>query len=120
MKRDPRGVAVSMKNQPWAPSDLDTVIDLLIPAYDRWFRYKRKLPLPEKRYLEIKLEDLAKNQAETEELVFETCGISPNRSEIFIDPEKATWWHKALSANDAKAITKRLEPYIVAMGYRVD
>lgn len=117
MKRDPRGVAVSMQHQPWAPSDLNSVVDLLIPAYERWLDYKQQLSLSERSYLEIKIEDLAANQPEIEELVYSQCGLVSFRADVSIDPQRAIWWHKAVSTQEARALTKRLYPYIEAMGY---
>lgn len=119
IKRDPRGVVVSMENQPWAPSGIDAVVDLLIPVYERWFQMSSALQLESRPYYELKLEDLSENQSKFELEVERACGIREVTLPLLLKSGRADWWRKVLKDEELKRVNKKLAPYIEKMGYQI-
>lgn len=76
IKRDPRAVLFSFLEQDWLPRDLKHTTNFLSHIYWSWMKLKPKLDLPSRRYVEIKLEDLAHRPQETMEIVARDAGIS--------------------------------------------
>ncbi|NPA52735.1 MAG: sulfotransferase, partial [Aquificae bacterium] len=61
IKRDPRGVIFSMKNQFWMSKNLEKLCLTMKQLYKKFFYLKKKINLQNYKYLEIKIEDLAKD-----------------------------------------------------------
>ncbi len=61
--RDPRDVVSSLMKQRWTPSDIDQIIAWYRSIIARWQMKKRKLQA--NQFLEIKLEDITSNPADT-------------------------------------------------------
>jgi hypothetical protein len=67
-------VAASRLDQPWAPSTLDGVLGWLEPVYRRWLAQRPAL-LADRRYLEVKAENLAAGWPATRRDLFERLGL---------------------------------------------
>jgi hypothetical protein len=62
--RHPVHVVASHLDQPWAPSTLDGMLNWLQPVYQRWLAQRTAL-LADRRYAEMKAEDLAAHWPDT-------------------------------------------------------
>lgn len=118
-KRDPRGVVVSMENQPWAPSGFDAVTELLLPIYESWFQIKSGLDLDNRRYYEVKIEDFANDQSKFELELEKVCGISETTLPELLKPGRPDWWQKILKGDDLKNVNDKLGSFINKMGYTI-
>jgi hypothetical protein len=72
--RHPVQVAASHLDQPWAPSTLDGVLNWLEPVYQRWLA-RRPALLADRRYAEVKAEDLAADWPDSRSRLFERLGL---------------------------------------------
>ena len=72
--RDPVQVVASHLAQPWAPSTLDGVLNWLHPVYQRWLA-QRTVLLADRRYAEVKAEDLAAHWPDARRRMFERLGL---------------------------------------------
>ena len=72
--RDPVHVVASHLDQPWAPSILDGVLNWLQPVYQRWLAQRTAL-LADRRYAEVKAEDLAAHWPDARRRLFERLGL---------------------------------------------
>lgn len=72
--RHPVHVAASHLDQPWAPSTLDGVLGWLEPVYRRWLAQRPAL-LQDRRYVEVKAEDLAEKWPDSRRELFERLGL---------------------------------------------
>lgn len=118
IKRDPRGVLHSFMKQEWAPPDLVHATEFLGTIYWRWQQLKPTINWAGRKYLEIKLEDLAINPeafvcriAEMAEL--EGGGI--DLSELRID--EVDNWKSEMPMEHQQYCVQKLRPYFDLMGY---
>jgi omega-hydroxy-beta-dihydromenaquinone-9 sulfotransferase len=72
--RHPVQVVASHLDQPWAPSTLDGVLNWLQPVYQRWLAQRTAL-LADRRYAEVKAEDLAAHWPDARRRLFERLGL---------------------------------------------
>lgn len=120
IKRDPRGVALSLTKQPWAPDSLQDSCLLLRDVYERWFDLRANLNLSSFKYMEVKLEDLAHAPHVYLEQISSMCGVPnqfPGIPEIQI--EKVDYWRRTMSAEELQLANRLLGPSIEKMGYKI-
>ena len=72
--RHPVYVAASYLDQPWAPADLDGVLNWLQPLYQRWLAQRPAL-LTDERYVEVKAESLAAGWPDSRRRFFARLGL---------------------------------------------
>ncbi|MEV1171907.1 sulfotransferase [Nonomuraea sp. NPDC049784] len=75
IKRHPVAVVASHVDQPWAPPTVDGALAWLKPVYDRWLAWKTTVDLTDKRYVEVRAEDLAANWPEQRRALFKLLGV---------------------------------------------
>jgi hypothetical protein len=120
IKRDPRGVALSLLKQHWAPHDLEEVCLYLRNVYQRWFDVRSRVDVERRCFIEIKLEDLAEAQEDVLQQVMSRLGLSP----VFINPpqikpERVNYWRQEMAPSDIQLVNRLLGPYIERIGYTV-
>ena len=118
--RDPRGVFRSFMKQAWAPDDPQAVVKLLRPVYARWARFRDTFDLGAKRYLQVRLEDLADDPSAmmTQILAFLHADLSLIYPDDAFKGDRVDYWR----GTDDPAIAlceDTLGPYFAAMGYEV-
>ena len=119
IKRDPRGVFASLLDQPWAPSDPEHVLMLLEAIYARWAQFRNESDLSGRRYLEVKLEDLADRTSEQMNAIQGYLGVAPiEYREDSLDAERVRSRIGRLDPSLRRLCEERLEPYFELMGYR--
>jgi hypothetical protein len=117
IKRDPRGVLFSFSQQSWLPRDLTQVTSILGHIYWRWMRLKPRLDLANRRYIEIKLEDLAYKPRETMATVASVLGISSEFVLDGLDPLLVDRWKTEMPAEQRRYAEQELGSYFALMGY---
>lgn len=118
IKRDPRGVVHSLTKQPWAPNELRTASLFLLRIYERWFDIKARLDFGAFRYLELKLEDLARDPVGTLAWISSRCGLDNRFQDVpEITLDKVQYWQEAMSRDDQLLVNNILGNYIELMGY---
>ncbi|MFH1739582.1 MAG: sulfotransferase [bacterium] len=119
IKRDPRGVLQSVMKQPWAPSDPHASIYSLIPIYERWKELKDRLDLSNKKYMEIKIEEMLENPPERMSRIIEFIGADTNArypEDCFVK-EKVEYWRQECDPEIIKLCEEQLGDYFDLMGY---
>jgi omega-hydroxy-beta-dihydromenaquinone-9 sulfotransferase len=119
IKRDPRGVLHSLMQQDWAPSDLHQATALLRQIYIRWRSLKPRLALPDPRYLEFKLEDLAATPEPVLSAIAATLGLEPAFRQRSVNPALASRWKSEMPANHRAHCERELADIFDLMGYTV-
>jgi hypothetical protein len=119
IKRDPRGVLWSFMEQPWWPSELERATALLGHIYWRWARLKPRLDLTNRRYLEIKLEDLARDPSSILAKVAEVAGLTPEFPWAEVDIAKVERWKSEMPEAHKRYCETQLAPYFELMGYDI-
>jgi hypothetical protein len=120
VKRDPRGVVLSVVNQPWGPNNLHDACLYLADMYNCWFDIATVSNFHEYRYKEVSLEDLASYpEGILRDLALfigldNSYGILP---EIRI--EKVNYWKESLSKKDIHLINDILGEQITKLGYDI-
>jgi len=108
IKRHPVAVVASHLDQSWAPSTVDGVRAWVRPLYDRWLAWKATADLANRRYVEVKAEDLALDWSAQRQTLFKLLGVDDvattstfeshllaNRNDQF-DPETRAYVERAL------------------------
>jgi hypothetical protein len=120
IKRDPRGVAQSMTQQFWAPSDLADACHFMRPIYQRWADMRQRLDFTGRCYLEMKLEDFAIAPEKTLAQVADFCGLPNNFvNPPKIDANKVNYWRQEMTEDELALATGILEEDILDMGYEI-
>lgn len=121
IKRDPRGVAHSLRKQ-WDFDSIDPAIDMLEPYYVRWARFRAgDYDLSSRRYLELKVEDIAADPAAGMRAVLFSAGAArADYPEDSYSLERTNAWQSELSDGDRRRIEARLGPYFPLMGYSLE
>jgi len=122
IKRDPRGVFQSFLKQPWIPDDPEAVIHLLGAIYDRWKHVKERVDFTDRRYIEIKIEDMANNPTERmrELLVFLGADSRVDYPQNSFIREKIEYWRQECPIDLIRLCEKRLAEYFELMGYSIE
>jgi hypothetical protein len=118
IKRDPRGVVISLANQVWGPNSLSDACKYVEGVYTRWFDLKKVLDIENHLYFELKLEDFAAAPTETLEKIAALCGLDYKFSDLpEINAEKVNYWKKDTPKHDIKFINDALGSITERMGY---
>jgi hypothetical protein len=120
IKRDPRGVVYSIKNQSWGPNNIPDACRFMKGVYAKWFDLKSVLDFDYHRYFELKLEDFAATPSNTLERLAAEGGLEvrfENPPEI--DPSKVSSWQNKISELDLNYLNAELGPIIEKMGYEL-
>jgi hypothetical protein len=117
LKRDPRGVANSMARQWWAPDDIDDVVSWLADTYRRWLTVRSGIDFEARRYVEVRVEDLAADP-ETRADLLASLGLPDVPLGGWFE-EKVNWWTfpQGMPRNWREKVESRLGWAIEAMGY---
>ena len=115
--RHPVRVVVSHLAQQWAPSELEQAISWLEPVYARWLTQRPSL-LDHARYVEARLEDLAADWPTQRRQLFERLGLPDHETPSRFDQTRVTHRDPAVTADQVKAIERRLGWVIDQLGYR--
>jgi len=118
IKRDPRGVANSMTNQFWASPNLEDICTQLSQHFHRWFDLKEQLEFSNKKYLEIKLEDLAQDKENNIQLICDFLGVENafvNMPQLELS--RVDYWKDIMPSYDIELVNKKLGWWIEEMGY---
>jgi len=118
IKRDPRGVAHSMTNQFWASPRLEHMCLQLGKKFHRWFDLKEQLELSNKKYLEIKLEDLAKDKEHYIQLICDFLGVENafvNMPQLEL--ERVDYWEDIMPPQNIELVNEKLGVWVKKMGY---
>lgn len=75
ISRNPIDVALSYRDQVWAPNNLDAICQLLQYQYKKWDQDKTQLNKHNYKYLEVTLEDLTERPQEIFHDIFELAGL---------------------------------------------
>ena len=118
IKRDPRGVAYSLTQQPWAPSNMKDALKILLPIYDRWRTLKQSIALPEERYIEIESETYFTNCRHQTDKLLDWLGVGASEMDMAdISPNRIDSWRNKMSPADLELCNHYLSPYLSLMGY---
>jgi hypothetical protein len=120
IKRDPRGVLLSVMKQHWGPNDVQGASEYLMSNYDWWFDYLSRVEQEKHHYLELKLEDLAAEPRRTLSQIAAFCGLEDAFDDLpEFSMEKVEYWRDSMSKTHLELANQLLGPYIEKMGYEV-
>ena len=105
--RHPVHVVASHLDQPWAPSTLDGVLNWLQPVYQRWLAQRTAL-LADRRYAEVKAEDLAAHWPDARRRLFERLGLPDAETSSAFSASRLTSRHGEPSDAGQAEIVSRL------------
>jgi hypothetical protein len=117
IKRNPLAALESFARQQWFPNDIQQAARLLGHIYWRWTQLKPRLDLTNRRYLEIKLEDLAERPEDIMEQISNLIGISNQFDCSALSFSKIDAWKERMSAQQKQCAEEILHPYFDFMGY---
>lgn len=117
IKRHPVAVVASHLDQPWAPPSVGGVLAWLAPIYDRWLGWKAGADLANKRYVELKAEDLAADWPEQRRLLFERLGLDDVATASTFEPHVLNSRNDQLDPPTRELVERTLDSVIPAMGY---
>ena len=118
MVRDPRDVVVSLRNQRWAPKDLESAIAFYESVMSGWWRVKERIPGA--RVTEVRLEDLVDETEHTIQRIMDFASLDRqllSTKKIDLSRANIGRWHLELSEADKELVSRRLEPFANAYGY---
>lgn len=115
--RHPVQVAASHLDQPWAPSTLDGVLNWLQPVYQRWLAQRTAL-LADRRYAEVKAEDLAAHWPDARRRLFERLGLPDAETSSTFSASRLTSRHGEPSDAGQAEIVSRLGWAAEELGYQ--
>lgn len=118
IKRDPRGVVHSLRQQDWAPNDLAQATTFLRHIYWRWARARPQLDLAPDRYLEVKLEDLCADPGRVMADVARLTGLTPDFAPWGVDATMADRWRAEMTPAECAHVEAHLAEFFPLMGYR--
>jgi hypothetical protein len=117
IKRHPVAVVASHLDQPWAPPSVDGALSWVKPVYDRWLAWKATAELTDKRYVEVKAEDLAADWPGRRRALFEQLGVDDFATPSTFAAHKLKSRHDQLDPETRRFIERALGEVIPAMGY---
>ena len=119
VKRDPRGVVQSLVNQSWAPNNVRDAARFVRQMYDRWADLRRSMELDERRFVEVRLEDIAAGGSSALDELAARCGLEGNfLSPPEIIPERVEYWRDEMTAEDQQIVVDELGSQFGVMGYQ--
>jgi hypothetical protein len=117
IKRHPVAVVASHIDQPWAPPTVDGALTWLKPVYDRWLDWKAKVDLTEKRYVEVRAEDLAAGWPEQRRALFELLGVDDFATRSTFESHLLENRNDQFDPGTRAYVERTLDGVIPAMGY---
>lgn len=117
IKRHPVAVVASHVDQPWAPPTVDGALAWLKPVYDRWVAWKTTVDLTDKRYVEVRAEDLAANWPEQRRALFQLLGVDDFATKSTFQSQLLESRHDQFDPGTRDFVERRLDGVIPAMGY---
>jgi hypothetical protein len=106
--RDPRDVVNSLRKQRWAPGDLNRAVSFYLDIMTRWSDVKQCISKED--YIEIKLEDLVLDKANTIRRLLDFCGLAFDEGIMQIDLKESFLgiWRKELSEKETEFLNEKL------------
>jgi hypothetical protein len=117
VKRHPIAVAASHVDQPWAPPTVDGVLAYLRPVYQRWLAWKATAGLADKRYVEVRAEDLAADWPEQRRALFQRLGVDDVATRSSFQSQVLNDRRDRLDPGTREVVERALDGVIPAMGY---
>ncbi|MEV4537666.1 sulfotransferase [Asanoa sp. NPDC049518] len=117
IKRHPVAVVASHVEQDWAPSTVDGALDWVKPVYDRWLGWKAGTDLTNRRYVEVKAEDLAADWPGQRRALFERLGVDDFATGLTFEPRKLEHRKDQFDPETRAYVERTLGDIIPAMGY---
>lgn len=117
IKRHPIAVVASHVEQPWAPPTVDGALAWLKPIYDRWLAWKATAGLPDRRYVEVKAEDLAADWPGQRRALFEQLGVDDFATRSTFRSHRLEHRDDQFDAGTRELVERTLAGIIPAMGY---
>ncbi|PHR69112.1 MAG: hypothetical protein COA67_11215 [Lutibacter sp.] len=119
MVRNPLGVAYSMGNMPWAPTNYSDSVDYLSNVYDRIIRVKESKDFNKIKFLEVRLEDFSNDFNHTIPKLNDFLEI-PNDYDgsVEIKSSKVDYYKDLMDKSDFDFLNEKLSKYIEYFGYK--
>jgi hypothetical protein len=121
--RDPRAVVMSMRERPWAPSDLTLACHYLRSSYERWEAVEQCLISRGVSTVEVRFEDLIREPASAVSPIWKAADVgmdfSPRPQQAYFK-KKSTPQRGELSLQDRRTIDAILSRQIARLGYSTD
>jgi hypothetical protein len=117
IKRHPVAVVASHIDQPWAPPTVEGVLAWLEPVYDRWLGWKATADLHDRRYVEVKAEDLATDWPEQRSALFQRLGVDDAATESTFEARVLRDRDDRFDPGTREFVERALDGVIPAMGY---
>ncbi|GIF67439.1 hypothetical protein Ais01nite_54740 [Asanoa ishikariensis] len=117
VKRHPVAVVASHVEQAWAPPTVDGALAWLEPVYDRWLAWKATADLGNRRYVEVKAEDLAADWPAQRRFLFEQLGVEDVATRSTFEPHKVRNRDDQFDPATRERVERALGDVVPAMGY---
>ncbi|MFD7409828.1 sulfotransferase family protein [Streptomyces sp. NPDC059866] len=117
IKRHPVAVVASHVDQPWAPPTVDGALAWLKPVYDRWLAWKTTVDLTDKRYVEVRAEDLAADWPGQRRALFELLGVDDFATRSTFQSHRLENRNDQFDSGTREFVERTLDGVIPAMGY---
>jgi omega-hydroxy-beta-dihydromenaquinone-9 sulfotransferase len=114
--RDPRAVVASHLEQIWAPSTLDDVLSWLEPVYRRWMSEREAL-LADRRYVEVRIDDLAADWPSQRAAPFGRMGLADHETRNGFDRHHVHHRDGALTLDELAVVDQRIGWAARTLGY---
>ena len=118
MVRNPIGVAYSMKNKIWAPSDYKSIVPYLSNIYERIISSKEFLKTGNVKYLEVRLEDFSIDFNKHIGDINEFLEIADEYDgSVQIKSSKVNYYKDLIPKKEYNFLNEKLSKYIEYFGY---
>jgi len=117
MVRDPRDVAASYSEKPWASSDLELILKRLKGQYLELIKSEQRLP--KSSFRTLRLEDFVSKPSIKKDELCDFLGLDPNGFDASVTFEASSFgrWKKKFSSNEVHMIERQLGEAIAYFGY---
>lgn len=115
--RDPRDVISSLRQQRWAPQDLEQCLRWYCSVMDTWL-VQRQI-IDSHRFVEVRLEDFVREPLQSLDMITRFLGIPMEKQMLKEDLSRHNTGRFKTELNEAeiKLVTNRLLPYLELYGY---
>jgi hypothetical protein len=117
IKRHPVAVVASHVDQSWAPPTVDGALAWLKPVYERWLAWKAAADLTDRRYVEVKAEDLAADWPGQRRALFERLGVGDFATRSTFESHRLGNRDDQFDRRTREFVETTLAGVIPAMGY---
>lgn len=117
IKRHPVSVLASHLAQPWAPPTVDGALAYLKPVYQRWLAWRDAADLTDRRYIEVKAEDLASDWPEQRRALFERLDVDDFATPSSFQSHRLVNRDNHFDHATREFVERALGDVIPAMGY---